>query len=167
MQWNYDELLALKDYGLIMEARDAVIDEIRNSSSEDDLEKIAEIRFYLITASVFDMEMQNGGLCQFLVNEGRFHGAMLDKALLAFGAEQHKRITEEFCMKNGIDLSNLEELLPETTDPDQVMENYMQLIRKYPFANFDKAYFAIDGEYPLEGILGAYIRENMALFFGS
>ena len=60
MQWNCDELLALKDYELIMEARDAVIDEIRNSSSEDDLEKIAEIRFYLLTASIFDMEIPVG-----------------------------------------------------------------------------------------------------------
>lgn len=57
MQWNYDELLALQDYELIMEARDTVIDEIRNSKSEEDLEKIPEIRFYLITASMFDLEM--------------------------------------------------------------------------------------------------------------
>lgn len=165
MQWNYDELLALKDYELIMEARDSVIDDLRNSSSEDDLEKIPEIRFCLITASIFDMEMQNGGFCQFLVNQGRFHAAMLDQALLAFDAEQHRRITEEFCMKNGIDLSNLKELLPEATDPYQVMENYTQLVGKYPFADFDKAYFALDCECPLEGILGACIRNNMTLFF--
>ena len=57
--------------------------------------------------------------------------------------------------------------MPETTDPYQVMENYMQLGRKYPFADFDKAYFALDRECPLEGILGAYIRENMTLFFGN
>lgn len=57
MQWNHNELLALQDYGLIMEARDTVIDEIRNSKSEEDLEKIPEIRFYLITASMFDLEM--------------------------------------------------------------------------------------------------------------
>ena len=111
--------------------------------------------------------MQNGGLCQFLVNQGRFHGAMLDKALFAFGAVQHRRITEEFCMKNGIDLSNLEELLPETTDPYQVMENYTQLMRRYPFTDYDKAYFALDGKCPLEGVLGTYIRENMPLFFGN
>ncbi len=167
MQWNYDELLALKDYELIMEARDSVIDEIRNSSSEDDLEKILEIRFCLITASIFDMEMQNGGFCQFLVNQGRFHAAVLDQALLAFGAEQHRRITAEFCMKNGIDLANLKELLPEATDPYQVMESYMQLSRKYPFLDFDKAYFALDDDFPLECILGTYIRKNMHLFFGN
>ena len=166
MQWNFDELLQLQDYELISEARDAVIDEIRNSSSEEDLEKIPEIRYYLITASIFEMEMQNGGLCQFLVNQGKFHGPMLKNALLAFGAEQHRGITEEFCMKNSIDLSNLQELLPETTDPYQVMENYMQLVEKYPFADFDEAYFSLDGECPLEGILGAYIRKNMQLFLG-
>ena len=167
MQWNYNELLALQDYELIMEARDAVIDEIRRSKSEEDLEKIPEIRFYLITTSMFDLEMQNGGLCQFLVNQGKFHGAMLENALLAFGAEEHSRVFTEFCAKNAIDLSNLEELLPETTDPYQVMENYRNLMRKYPFAGFDEAYFALDGEYPLERMLGAYIRKHMTLFFGN
>ena len=40
MQCNHNELLALQNYELIMEAREAVIDEIRNSKSEEDLEKI-------------------------------------------------------------------------------------------------------------------------------
>ena len=80
---------------------------------------------------------------------------------------QATKAGRETCIKNGIDLSNLEELLPETTDPYQVMENYMQLGRKYPFADFDNAYFALNRECPLEGILGAYIRENMTLFFGN
>ena len=167
MQWNHNELLALQDYELIMEAREAVIDEIRNSKSEEDLEKISEIRFYLITASMFDLEMQNGGLCQFLANQGKFHGAMLENALLAFGAAEHSRIFTEFCAKNAIDLSKLEELLPETTDPYQVMENYRNLMGKYPFTDFDEAYFALDGEYPLERMLGAYIRKHMTLFFGN
>lgn len=167
MQWNYDELLQLQDYELISEARDAVIDEIRNSSCEEDLEKIPEIRFYLITASIFDMEMQNGGLCQFLVNQGKFQGTMLENALVAFGAEQHRQMIAEFCLKNGIDLGNLAELLPETTDPYRAMENYLQLNEKYPFADFDNGYFALDSECPLERILGAYIRKNITLFFGN
>lgn len=167
MQWNHNELLALQDYELIIEAREAVIDEIRNSESEADLEKIPEIRFYLITASMFDLEMQNGGLCQFLANQGKFHGAMLENALLAFGAEEQSHIFTDFCTRNAIDLSNLEELLPETTDPYQVLENYANLMGKYPFADFNKTYFALDGECPLESILGAYIRNHMALFFGN
>lgn len=164
MDNSFGHLLEMEDYRLISEVRDAIIDEIRNLHSEDDLEKIPDIKFYLITASIFDIEMQNGGLCQFLVNEGNFHGPMLVDALCAFGAEHHGRMIAEFCKENGIDLSNLQELLPENVDPYCMTENYLELLNKYPFDEFDKAYFEIDRECPLEGILGEYIRKNILQF---
>lgn len=167
MNWDHKKLLTMQDYELIMEARDAVINEIRNAASEEDLEKIPEIRFYLIAAGIFDMEMQNGGLGQFLVNQGKIHGRLLEDALSVFGAEEHRRIIAAFCGENGIDLKNLQEIIPETKDPYSVMENYMRLIRKYPFADFDRSYFELDAKCPLEGILGAYIRNHLTVFFGN
>ena len=164
MRPDFEELLDLQDYELIATVRDEIFDEIRNLPSEDDLEKIHEIKFYLITASIFEFEVQNGGLCQFLANEGKIHGPMLHTALCAFGAEQHDRILADFCQKNGIDLCNLQELIPETADPYCMIENYQQLRSKYPFEDFDKAFFELDRAYPLERILGTYIRNNISLF---
>ncbi len=165
MQWNYDELLRLQDYELIMKARDAVIDEIRNSSSEEELKKIPEIRFFLITASIFDMEMQNGGLCQFLVNGGKFHGPMLKDALTAFGAEEHSRVIEDYCKVQKIDLGNLQIILPNDRDPYGLAALFSQLYDQYPFREVDERYFEIDRRNPLESILGKNIRNNLSLFF--
>ena len=99
------------------------------------------------------------------MNEGEFHGSMLENALQAFGAEKHRQVMVSFCRENGIDLMNLQELLPEVANTYCVAENYKGLLGRYPFADFDKAYYMVDRECPLEGILGAYIRNNIMLFF--
>lgn len=65
MNWDHKKLLTMQDYELIMEARDAVINEIRNAASEEDLEKIPEIRFYLIAAGILIWKCKTAGWVNF------------------------------------------------------------------------------------------------------
>lgn len=152
-----EELLKLPDDELIMVVRNRVAQLLRNSA-DSDLEKIPAVCYHLIVASTFEQEMQNGGLCQFLVNLGRVYGPVLQESLEAFGADRHAGMTLRFCWENGIDLSNLQEFAPGDVD------RYMQLSEKYPFEKFDRAYLLLERVCPLESILGEYIRRNISQF---
>ena len=161
---KYKYLLELEDYQLISEICEGIIDEIRNLPSEDDFEKMAEIKFYLLAASTFDMEMQNGGLCQFIVNAGKLHGPLLEKALCVFGAEQHQKLLSQFSKDNNIDFRNLQKLAPGNMDPYSMVDDYFELLAKYPFCDFEQAYYELDRACPLVVILAEYVRENISQF---
>ena len=116
---------------------------------------------YVTRIDAYDMEMQNGGLCQFLMNAGRFHGAVLEEALLAFGAERHAGLVSDFCKENKIDISNPQQFVPVS------VEHYVRLYQEYPFEAFDQAYFALVQVCPLERMLGEYIRKHPSEFLGT
>ena len=164
MNEHMNELLRLKDYELIYKVRDSIIDEIHNFPSEEDIHNFPDIKFLMITASLFDLEMQNGGLCQFLTNQGYYHGPDLINALDAFGAVDHRDLIADFFEKCSMDTDFFDELPHKERDPYVIMEFYSDLSQRYPFREFENAYFELDRNSPLETILGTYLRNNLSVF---
>ncbi len=103
----------------------------------------------------FDMEIQNGGLCQFFINSLPEVPPSIGKALEAVGAEQHKALYEGFARQNGIDLSDLSSFALED------VEDYGDQFDRYPFDDFDDAYMALT---PLFKLLAQYVRLHMEAF---
>ena len=164
MKNNYEELLEMQDYEMIPAICEGILVEIRNARSEEELKKIPEVKFYLFAANIFDMEMQNGGLCQFLINAGNIHGSMIEEALRVFGAEEHLRLVSEFCSQNGLDLCNLRKLIPARMEPYGMTDFYLRLINEYPFDEFERMYYKLESDCPLQSILATYVRKNISLF---
>ncbi len=109
--------------------------------------------FYAI--DYFDMEYLNGGLCQFFVNSSRAVAPYVSESLRTVGADKHAEMYDSFASDNGIDLGDLSEF-----DTDSI-DKYMLLSKKYPFDDFDDAFYKLG---LLRPYLEKYIREHLNEF---
>ncbi len=151
-----EELAQLQDDALF----EAVI--IRTQSEVDEYEDIieginslngAKKNFYI--TSNYEMEVNNGGLCQFFVNTGRYAAPELSVALDEIGALEHKKAFNTFVKDNCIDLNDL-----SSFDIEDVSE-FEQQNERYPFDKFDEVFCDMK---PIQDYLTEYVRENIVRF---
>lgn len=113
----------------------------------------AQKTFYSI--NYLDMEVQNGGLCQFFVNSSRVVAPFISECLETIGANEHKKLYDEFITQNQIDQTDL-----SSFNIDDVSE-YEGQTRRYPFDDFDNAYYNLK---PLENFLVEYVKQHIKEF---
>jgi len=109
--------------------------------------------FYIL--SIFDMEIQNGGLCQFFVNSSRLLAPYVYDCLETVNAEEHEKLFSEFVTDNNIDLEHLESF--EIKD----INDYAAQTKRYDFESFDNAYIELT---PLQDYMVSYIKANISEF---
>jgi len=102
-----------------------------------------------------EMEVNNGGLCQFFVNSSRMVAPLISEYMGIIGAVDHKKLFDDFISKYGIDLNDL-----SSFDIEDVAE-FEEQTQRYPFDEYDDAF--CDTE-PLETYLKKFIRENVKNF---
>ena len=103
-----DELAALDDEELF----EAV--NVRTENKVDSFEELTE-GFHSLNDSqkVFyalnwlEMEVNNGGLCQFFVNSSRVAAPFVSEYMGVVGADAHKKLFDEFIQKNNINVTEL------------------------------------------------------------
>lgn len=113
----------------------------------------AEKAFYV--ASYFEMEVNNGGLCQFFVNSSREVAPQLADALSEIGAVRHRELFESFVEKNAINIHDLSSFVIDSID------EYGTQAKRYPFDDFDNAFYSLP---PIQELLVPYIREHISEF---
>lgn len=119
------------------------------------LSQISPERRVVYILSIFDMELQNGGLCQYFVNSSRSLAPYVDECLKAVGAEEHRKLFAEFVTNNQIDLNSLDSF--RISD----VEEYAAQTERYDFDAFDNSYFELS---PLQGFIVSYIKANISDF---
>lgn len=87
--------------------------------------------FYSV--NYLDIEVQNGGLCQFFVNSSRAVAPLISEYLEVIGAKDHKRLYDDFISQNQINLADL-----SSFNVDDISEYEVQTGR-YLFEDFDTA----------------------------
>lgn len=113
----------------------------------------AEKNFYI--CQYYEMEVDNGGLCQFFVNSSRNATPYLSDCLEAIGAADHKKLFDSFIHDNMIDLNDLSSFIIYKD------KDYYKLLEKYPFDCFDDSFYELE---PLEDKLVDYVRKNINSF---
>ena len=113
----------------------------------------AKKNFYI--TSYYEMEVNNGGLCQFFVNSSRYVAPELSMALDEIKALEHKKAFDTFVKKNNIDLNDL-----SSFDIEDVSE-FEQQNERYPFEAFDDAFYDMK---PIQDYLTEYIEKNIEQF---
>lgn len=103
----------------------------------------------------FIIEVENGGLCQFFVNSSRMIAPFVSDYMESVGAKEHKKLFDEFIGKNNINLYDL------TFFDVNREEEYAEKAEKYPFDDFDNAFYELE---PLKTYLIKFIRENIEDF---
>lgn len=113
--------------------------------------------FYL--TSYYEVEVLNGGLCQFFVNSSREIAPELAQCLAAIGAEDHKNLFESFVRDNTIDVCDLSSFI--INDGDDDIRGFKIQRNRYPFDEFDNAFFELR---PIQDYLADYIRAHISEF---
>ncbi len=106
-------------------------------------------------AYYYEMEMENGGLCQYFVNSSRELAPLLPAALDEIGAADHKTLFDAFVRDNGIDVNDLSSFISDD------VEGYLAQTERYPFDDFDNAFYALK---PIQEYLIPYIRAHIPEF---
>ena len=109
--------------------------------------------FYVTT--LYEMEVNNGGLCQFFVNSSREFAPVLAGYLGEIGASEHKALFEAFVHDNDIDVNDLSSFIIDELD------GFETQAKRYPFDDFDDAFYAMK---PIEELIVPYIRAHIEEF---
>ncbi|MBQ8433033.1 MAG: DUF4375 domain-containing protein [Clostridia bacterium] len=156
LQMSTDELSLLSDEELFY----AIM--VRTEHKVDDVDEWEEgvnaLNFYqkvFYSVNWLEIEVNNGGLCQFFVNSSRMVAPLVSEYMAIIGAIDHKTLYDAFVEKNEIDLRDL-----SSFDIDTV-EEFEAQYERYPFADYDDAFYELE---PLETYLTKYARENLANF---
>ena len=111
-------------------------------------------RVYYIV-NYFDMEVQNGGLCQFFVNSSRDVAPYILKCLETIGAVNYEKLLKAFVEENDIDLNDLDSFIVEE------IEEYEAQTQRYPFDDFDDKYYELYETESLEDMLLIYAKQHL------
>ena len=149
-------LAALSDYDLYetvyLQTLDFIFSYPSESAALEDMTQAQRV-FYIL--SIYDMEIQNGGLCQFFVNSSRSLAPHVENCLETVGADAHKDLFTSFIEENQIDVSDLDSFIIYD------IEDYAKQTQRYDFDSFDMNYYDLP---PLFDYLVKYIRNNIYEF---
>lgn len=155
-QLHGNELLTLSDEDLFEAVYFQNLDIAESAEDEEkELEQFTGPRRIVYILGLFDVEMQNGGLCQFFVNSSRAVAPYVSESLKCVGADEHMNLFQEFITTNHIDVSNLESFKVFSK------RGYIKQTKRFDFDSFDDKYYELP---PLQEKVVAYIKNNINEF---
>lgn len=155
-QLHGNELLTLSDDDLFEAVYFQNLDMAEKAEDEDkQLEQFVGPRRTVYILGLLDMEIQNGGLCQFFVNSSRAVAPYVSESLKCVGADEHLSLFDEFITTNNIDVSNLDSFKVFST------RGYIKQTKRYDFDSFDDKYYELPA---LQEKVVAYIKDNIDEF---
>ena len=101
---------------------------------DDDISQLDDNEKVFFVLYIFNLEIQNGGLCQFFVNSSRAYATLISQYLEIIGALEHKVLYDDFVKENNLNLEDL-----SFFDMDDLSE-YEEKANSYPFDSFDDAF---------------------------
>lgn len=119
---------------------------------DDDLSLLNDNEKVFFVIYLYNLEIQNGGLCQFFVNSSRAYATLISEYLNAIGALDHKKLYDDFVKENNINLLDL-----SFFDMDDLAE-YEAKANAYPFDSFDNTFCELtELEELLEEFMNKYL----------
>lgn len=119
----------------------------------DGIASLNETQRVIYSLNWLESEVNNGGLCQFFVNSSRIVAPFVSEYMKLVGAEEHKRLFDDFVRKNGIDLNDLSFFDIEGVD------GFAEKNEAFPFDEYDDAFYKLE---PLDTFLKRFAAEHKA-----
>ena len=151
-----DELKSLSDdelFSAVLDRTESKVDKYENII--DGVKSLSGAQRIFYVSSYYEMEVMNGGLCQFFVNSSREVAPELSECLDAIGAYEHKKLFDSFIKDNNIDVHDLSSFIINDVSEFEAQNN------RYPFDEFDNAFFELK---PIQDQLIPYIKEHLSEF---
>lgn len=153
-----EELIELDDEDLVLAMDIRIQKEKAYETIDENLDMLNKEKkvFYIVTS--FKNEVENGGLFQFFTNSSRILAPFISKNLNIIGAENYRKLYENFIKENLIDLSDLSSF--EIEDEKALESQY----KRYEYDKFDERFEQLCKKEPLDSFLAKYVRENIGQF---
>lgn len=152
LKYTTKDLAALSDNDLYEAAFDRTEHKVENFNNYEDCLKLlnpAQLVFFSVWT--LEMEVNNGGLCQFFVNSSYIFAPIVSKNMEIIGAFEHKKLYDDFIKKYNIDVTDLSFF--DINDTSEFEEK----VQAYPFDEYDEAFYELE---PLESFLTKYVRAH-------
>ena len=118
---------------------DEICDKAYNPQiKDDDLSLLTQDERIFFVVYTFNMEVLNGGLCQFFVNSSRAYAPLISEYLQAVGALSQKQLFDNFIKTNNINLNDLSAFKISSS------EEWGEKLKLYPFDDFDDNFEELD-----------------------
>ena len=153
-----DELLTLNDEDLYDAISDRLLYEEQDLEVEEVIKKFRGAKLIFYVVNYFSMEINNGGMCQYFVNSSRLTAPYILDALTAIGADSYSELLHRFVSGHHIDLTDLDSFIIENVDDFEAQSE------RYPFDEFDDAFYQLEENIQLEQLLSAYARLHIQDF---
>ena len=109
--------------------------------------------FYAV--NYLEMEVNNGGLCQFFVNSSRIVAPFVSEYMGIIGATEHKKLYDTFTEKHQINLCDLSSFDSET------VELFQSQYERFPFDEYDDKFYEFE---PLQNYLIPFVKKHIEKF---
>ena len=137
---------------ILQEKYEYLLDKAYNATiKDDDISQLDENEKVLYVLFTFNLEVQNGGLCQFFVNSSREYAPLVSDYLELVGALEHKELYDNFVIDNKLDLTDLSSF--EITD----LSEFKEKNNEYTFDEFDDLFYDLKN---LEDYLYTFIKKK-------
>lgn len=147
------ELEALPDDELLETVWERAEEQLADyEEPEEGLRALNEPRRVVWVLRMLEMEVNNGGLCQFFVNSSRAAAPWVSGCMALVGAEEHRRLYDGFAADNHLDLTDLSSFAVRR------VSEYKKQCRRLPFDEYDERFYELE---PLETYLVPYIRAHL------
>lgn len=113
--------------------------------------RLTDAQKVVFALNYLDMEVANGGLCQFFANDRGLLSPHISESLKTVGALEHQALFDGFVAAHGIDVQDLTEFAFTS------IESFVELYDLYPFDEFDDAYYELDA---LSSYLAEFVRAH-------
>ena len=157
-QMTISDLKALSSDEFLEALSARILQEEGHMDVEESLVYFEGAKRIFFIVDYFDMEIQDGGLCQFFVNSSRMVAPYIIEALKEINAIRYKELLEKFICDNRLSMEDLASF--EVED----IEEYEQKLERYPFDEFDEVYCELYEIEPLNMLLENYCRRHIADF---
>ena len=151
-----EELAAIPDddlFFVVIDRMESVIDD--HEELADGLASLSGPQRVVFALNLLEMEVNNGGLCQFFVNSSRAVAPLVSDGLGVVGALEHKELFDCFVGKHQIDVNDLSSFAIRR------VKDFEKQAKRYPFDEYDDKFYALPS---LQEPLTAYIREHLNEF---
>ena len=156
LEMTVEELFALSDDELFEAVTVRTENKVDSFDEwEDGVNSLNPSQKIFYSVNWLEIEVNNGGLCQFFINSSRMVAPLVSEYMGIIGAVDHKKLYDNFTSKYGIDLNDL-----SSFDIEEAAE-FEEQNQRYPFDEYDDVFYDME---PLETFLKKFIRENVKDF---
>lgn len=148
------------------------LNEYFNTLSQEEKEKYGNQQLTIAVLEDYDMEVNNGGLCQYFVNSSRAGAPMLSECLKEINAKKHKKLFDDFIKKNEINVNDLDNFIIEYEEAElgQISSasedgKYYEKYKSYPFDDFDSEFYNLYREENLQDLIKEYAIKSFSKIF--